>query len=180
MKQALCIIATALLICFAYYLGTKQCKPAQPYEVIRIDTVPGDSVPYAVYYPVPVPDTILFTDTLPVYIDTNKIISEYFASVYYTDTLMDDTSALIVLYEKISRNRIEDRSLLFQNRKKTYINIYEPIKKPQKYHAITAKTILNNNTIGFGLGYKYRNMSIGLVKMNSNYYLELGYTAALF
>jgi hypothetical protein len=120
------IIGAALM-----WLLLKQCslisKPPIKY-------LPGDSVPYAVYEGVPKPynvyyplvthDTIrLPGDTQYVLkpIDTMFILKDYYAKVTYIDTIKNDSSALIVLNEVVTKNRIADRSMMFQNRRPTAI-----------------------------------------------------------
>jgi hypothetical protein len=109
----------------------------------------ADSVPYIVYKNKPVPFRVVETDSIPVHdtlwlpgdtsyvlrpVDTAAIMRDYFASAEYSDTVKDDSSALIVINEQISRNRIEAREVLFQNRRATMI--YQP----------------NNNAIVLGVG----------------------------
>ena len=161
MKTALYIIITALLICFAYYLGQKDMVVGDPEIITYTDTVPGDSVPYAVYYPTPVPDTILYPDTVPQDIDTAQIIAEYLATVFYNDTLKDDTSALIVLNEQVSRNRIIDRSMVFQNRRPTAINttIINPSQHQDRVF-LGIQAILGQRTEIMGVGmYKAKKLA---------------------
>ena len=49
------------------------------------------------------------------------ILRDYYAKVKYIDTVKNDSSALIVLNETVFKNRISDRSVIFQNRRKTAI-----------------------------------------------------------
>jgi hypothetical protein len=96
----------------------------------------GDSVPYVVYSDKPVPYAVHIHDTIPIYdtvwtpgdttyilnpVDTARILRDYFARVQYLDTVKNDSSALIVLNETIFKNRIENREVIFQNRRKTAI-----------------------------------------------------------
>lgn len=115
------------------WLLLKQCS--SPSETI-IKYLPGDSIPYTVYKGVPKPYAVHHTDTVPYYdtawlpgdtqyvlkpIDTMFILRDYYAKVKYIDTVKNDSSALIVLNETVFKNRISDRSVIFQNRRKTAI-----------------------------------------------------------
>jgi hypothetical protein len=66
---------------------------------------------------VPVPESIekIMYHTVPV--DTAKIIEDYFSKLYYCDTLINDTTALIVVRDSLMQNRIVSRSWEFQNRR---------------------------------------------------------------
>jgi hypothetical protein len=104
------------------------------YEVTAIvrDTVKGDSVPYAVIVPVPsVRYASLPPDTVFAKVDTAAILLAYFATRYYSDTLLNDTSAFIALQETVSQNSITERSLMFQNRRPTYITTTMLQPQPQ-------------------------------------------------
>jgi len=99
----------------------------------------ADSIPYIVYKDRPVPVKVVEVDSIPVHdtlwlpgdtsyvlrpVDTSAILKDYFSSVQYSDTVKDDSSAFIVINEQISRNRIDSREVLFQNRRSTMI--YQP------------------------------------------------------
>ena len=115
------------------WLLLKQCSsPTEP--VIKY--LPGDSIPYTVYNGVPKPYAVYHTDTIPYYdttwlpgdtqyvlkpIDTMFILRDYYAKVKYIDTVKNDSSALIVLNETVFKNRISNRSVVFQNRRATAI-----------------------------------------------------------
>lgn len=98
-----------------------RCPEVQ--TITTTDTIPGDSVPYAVEVPKPIPYWI---DTGSWHyqtqqIDTMAILRDYFARVYYLDTIMDDSSAFIAILDTITQNRIHGRKLYFANRKPTSI-----------------------------------------------------------
>jgi len=98
-----------------------RCPKVQ--TITTTDTIPGDSVPYAVEVPKPIPYWI---DTGSWHyqtqqIDTMAILRDYFARVYYLDTIMDDSSAFIAILDTITQNRIHGRKLYFANRKPTSI-----------------------------------------------------------
>lgn len=86
-----------------------------------VEYIKGDSFPYVVFKGSPIERTIVYRDSI--HFDTIKLrdtaamIRDYFAMVKYHDTLKNDTSALIVLDEIISENRIQHREVLFQNKR---------------------------------------------------------------
>lgn len=90
------------------------CDPDVIIET-RIDTIPGDSVPYKVEVKVPVPYKVLELVTVPTVIDTMAILQDYFKTYFYQDTITDDTSMMVILSEKISQNRVIEREVQFQN-----------------------------------------------------------------
>jgi|GEM_PF-1498494 len=115
----------------------RRCDPVEP-VIPQADTVtviiPGDSVPYEVLRPVPVP---VFRDTGSTRwrdrpIDTLAIIGEYFTTNIYNDTLKDDTSALVVVIDTVRENTLRERMLLFQNRRAVMMQ-QVTIKPPPAY-----------------------------------------------
>lgn len=115
------------------WLLFRQCS-SKPEPIIKY--IPGDSIPYIVYQRVPIPYAVNYTDTSYLYdtiwvqgdthyvlkpIDTMFILKDYYAKVEYIDTVKNDSSALIVLNETVFKNRISDRTIIFQNRRPTAI-----------------------------------------------------------
>lgn len=151
-------IYIAVIICLAFAWWFKGCgsgKGSVPKSdtIFTSDTIWGDSIPYQVYVPVPKPYKVVVTDTLFKDVDTTAILRDYFAIVYYTDTLKNDTSALVVIVDTVSNNRLKGRSMWFQNRRPTTINnttitnVY-PDNKFQLYGGI----LLQGNANQFGVG----------------------------
>lgn len=54
-------------------------------------------------------------------VDTAAIVADYLDTYFYADTLMDDTSAFIAVYDQISRNRIGARQWTYINRRPTQL-----------------------------------------------------------
>lgn len=111
----------AIVIILLLFTCDRECPESTTTTVTIHDTIPGDSVPYLVYCPKPI---YVYRDTGSTKykdIDTTDIIYDYFSEKYYSDTIKDDTSALIVLNEVITQNDIYKRSFWFQNRRKTSI-----------------------------------------------------------
>jgi len=136
MKRVSSYIVAAL---FGAVLVFALMRGCQPKPVVDIRYIKGDSVPYIVYKDKPIPQRITYMDTIMEYdttildgdtvyvekaIDTAALMKDYFASVYYTDTLKNDSSALIVLSETIHKNRVANRELWFQNKRQTAVLQY--------------------------------------------------------
>ena len=94
----------------------KDCPQVQTETVYVYDTVMITKTDY-----VPVPETIIKNIYIPANIDTAKIIETYFSTLHYSDTLIDDTTALIIVKDSISENRLFSRSWEFQNRQPVQI-----------------------------------------------------------
>lgn len=107
-------------------LTFRSCQPDGP-EVVTIierDTIKGDSVPYEVLLPKPFP---VYKDTGSTKwkykeVDTCSILRDYYSQYYYQDTLKNDTSALVVVNDVVTENKLQARKLIFQNRRATVIN----------------------------------------------------------
>ena len=104
-------------------------------------------------------------------VDTAEILKNYFTLNYYSDTLVNDTNALVVINDTITQNRILSRV--------PAISIYPHILKETTY--IKLKPELRNKVfLGAGVG---RNMqefglsaNIGLMTKKDNLYI-LSYDA---
>lgn len=107
MKSAPWIIIVVLL---GIILLQRECKPKGDYPVyleVISDTI-HDTITVSVTDYVP---SISYRDTGSVKwqyrsIDTALILSDYFTSYYYKDTLINDTNALFIISDTISQNRI--------------------------------------------------------------------------
>lgn len=132
--------------------------PTKPETVIvtHIDTIKGDSIPYVVEIKKPVP---IYIDTgstrwrdRPV--DTLAILKDYFARVIYIDTLKNDTSALVVVEDTVTQNRLQGRRLIFANRRPVAVihstTVNYPDKKLKLYLGGTVMTSAEYNEIGVG------------------------------
>lgn len=145
-----------------------RCPEVQ--TITTIDTIPGDSIPYAVEVPKPIPYWI---DTGSWHyqtqqIDTMAILRDYFARVYYLDTLKNDSSAFIALIDTVHMNRLQGRQLTFLNRRPISIIHTTAIQQPEDRVKLYAGAMLaltpeNRSDIGpvlmmmtpKGAGYSY-------------------------
>jgi hypothetical protein len=118
------ILFVAGWLCFfvTLMLWRSCCIEDCPQAFIVRDTIPGDSVPYPIYKDKPFPVFVYKTDTIPANVDTAAILNNYFALVYYSDTLVNDTSYRLIINDTIHQNRIAFRQVFFQNLRPTAIN----------------------------------------------------------
>ena len=99
-------------------------------EVVSVkwDTLitPWDSVPYTVYQDKPIPyDVYHYQDTGSIQyvwggttIDTAALIKDYLSAYYYLDTIINDSSTMLVIIEDtVAGNRITGRRVDFQDLK---------------------------------------------------------------
>lgn len=118
MKKANIILFVLLVACAVVFMFWWKPEPEVIFST-RIDTIPGDSIPYAVEVQKPVP---VYIDTGSTRwrdrpIDTGAILADYFARVFYRDTLKNDTSALVIVEDTVTENRLQGRRLIFANRR---------------------------------------------------------------
>jgi hypothetical protein len=99
------------------------------------------SEPIIIYKTDTIRDTIFSIDTItlnkpilkyidvPIYIDTNKVIKDYYVIREYKDTLVNDSNLIIVTKESIQHNKLNSIIVSYINMKPTIINntkyIYE-------------------------------------------------------
>lgn len=111
-----------IIILIGLLVIQQQCKqPPEPVTTHDTITIPGD--PFPVMVEVGKPDPV-FVDQpyfLPGNIDTLAVIMDYYSKVYYADTIKDDSSAFIAIFDTVYHNRITNRSFAFQNRRATQI-----------------------------------------------------------
>ena len=111
MKQVPWSIIVALLVIIFLQRECKHETPCTKETETHIDTI-HDTVPYPVLRYLP---KLIYKDTGSVKwrsqpVDTPAILSAFFARYFYKDTLLNDTNALIVVSDTISRNQIIYRS----------------------------------------------------------------------
>jgi len=157
---------TIILILLALLILQRECSHhPDPEVIITHDTIPGDPFPVLVEVGKPDPIYVDQPYILPAIIDTMAVIVDYFSKYYYADTLKNDTSAFIALYETVQGNKIIDRKYSFQNRRSTIINnnVFLPDKTKLYAGGMVAITPDGNPEIGptvmlmtkRGYGYSY-------------------------
>jgi len=121
-------IIVVLVVIIGYLIFTRPSEVVQPNEPKWIhDTVRiTDTLPVPIYDTLELPkwfrDTITLKDTLS-RLDSLRIyniITDYYTTKTYSDTLKNDSLAFIALDESIRENSIINRSL-------TYRNNYKPV-----------------------------------------------------
>ena len=155
MKNAVMIIL-AVLLGFVTFLLINKDNPAE--RILRSQKiVKGDSVIRYIPVKVPVPFKV-YADTVKIKVppDSN-CIAEYIKLHYsftehkiYKDTLQNDSSALIVVIDTVSMNRLIGRTYGFLNKRATLIQI------TNTYEAIKLKGWL----IGFNVGKNIGSLSL--------------------
>ncbi len=97
--------------------GTHTTSLGKPYPVFR-DTGSIE------YFPVPVDSAAIFEAYA-------KLHHLHYTKNIYSDTLKNDTSALIVLNDTVFKNELQNRSLTYQNRTPVYY-ITKTLQMPQR------------------------------------------------
>lgn len=105
------IIGTLLIIIFLQRIWLPTRKPLDGNKAETIYDTILDTVPYPVTRYVPKP---VFKDTGSTkwkwhQVDTTAILQDYYSRHYYVDTLANDSMALIIIRDTISRNLIISR-----------------------------------------------------------------------
>lgn len=137
MKQAPWIIIAALLVVIVLMRECQRPCPECPEPVIKTDTIKGDTV--AVPYPVIVPKYItkVVHDTIPIDVDTAAILADYFAKVYGTDTLANDSSVFVSVDWMVMMNQLMWIRPHIMNRRATvvYQTVMQMDKPRNRYFA---------------------------------------------
>jgi hypothetical protein len=146
--------------------GSSQRSPADTTQLItKILYRPGDTVTLYRTLRVPGPSHITYLSTptwLPASPDSS-LLRNYYARVCYRDTLLNDTSALIVLSDTLSQNRIAARKLSFKNKRCSEVRyitqrIY-PSPPAQRHYYAGAALGGNGSSFSFGPSFLYEDKS---------------------
>ncbi len=135
-NNLVCFVIVILLIGMSVY-SYKLGKNSNSYVVSQDTMVIYKNITYTdtVYTPTQYiynNDTIhlhhykVDTIRVPLYIDTNAVIADYYSSVYAVDTILNDTNGFIVVEDSISMNRIQRRSI-------SSMKLYPKVTKVTKY-----------------------------------------------
>lgn len=142
-------------------------KPKPIIEIINnTDTIYNDSIIRDTFY-----KFIYETEFVPVPadVDTQSILRDYFALHHYDDTLKNDTSAFIQIKETISENKLQQRELIFINKRPTIIN---------QTTANSPQSLKRNFSAGIYMNSVNRQLDAGglLEFQNKNVSYEFGYS----
>lgn len=117
--------------------------------ITKTDTIKGDSIP--VPYPVMEIRTVDCTKYIqvPSDVDTNAILSEFFAENYYTRyPIVDDTNAYIAIDALVSENRLRWILPYVQIRRPRIVNHYTTV-----IHQNSEQNKIKFRGGGFGMNY---------------------------
>lgn len=187
-KSTLSNIIAALVGAVVVFLLMKNCQPSPK---IDVQYLPGDSVPYTIYKDKPVPYKVTQRDTIVEYdtiikngdttyvispVDTAFILKDYYAIVEYNDTVKNDSSALIVVRQKLSKNRIDSLNIRFQNRRQTAVI-------SQRDKAIVAGITGWQTGYDLSIGMRFKRNIISMSRSNQGwgvrYQREIGWKSIL-
>ncbi len=139
-KQKPCYIIIAVLIIILIFVT--QCRGGSNVDnqknkiiyitdtITTVDTIRDTTRIISNVY-VPVPGETVYTE-VPADIDSAKIAQEYFAMTEVIDTLQNDTSALIIVKDKIYMNNIYSRQYEFVNNRPIQVITNTTITTPIK------------------------------------------------
>jgi hypothetical protein len=121
---ALSVVLLIVIIIMGQCHRCQDCNPCtEPRVEIRIDTIPGDSIPNPYPEIKPLPAKIVYVE-VPAKVDTGEILRQYHAEVFGRDTLANDSSVLVILDWMITKNRPVFFKPEIANRKPVAINHY--------------------------------------------------------
>jgi len=167
-----------------YWALNKDVPNAVPITTTKVDTFYKDTAIAKwkrgkdIYH-----DTTIY-DTQYKEVDTNAILSQYFAKNIFSDTLSLPEGEVSIL-DTISRNMIYGRSYAAKIRQKTIKETIEttlpaPALKPSLYWGIMATQ--QDQKLGFGGGLIYKSTNKGIIQLNitNAKQIQLGYYSKIF
>lgn len=111
-------------------------------------------------------------------VDTAAILADYFDTYFYADTLMNDTTAFIAVYDQVNQNKIGARQWTYINRRPTQLittitNVNDCKKwniavgsffggTPQRFDYGLGVIVTTNNRASYGAEYCFSDKSIRL------------------
>lgn len=134
-------VIVIVVLCFIIFLQS-QCRERCPQQQIihTTDTVTlyDTTVIVKINYVPKWKDHIIYvSNDEPLPLDIQDIIADYLSKYVYIDTLINDTSAFMVITDTINRNNILSRSWEFKNRRPTQFitnTTTTIIQKPKKWN----------------------------------------------
>ena len=175
--QILVTIAVASLFWLITHYGCQRdCKP----EIIRDTTYVYDTIPRIDTLPVPVPYAVIEVESIPVHIsDTlcRELYMNYYSSLLYHDTLRNDSLALIILNDTVSRNKLSGRTLYYIDRTPTQVitNTFICPENRWRFYAGISPGFGRNNGFGVSAILQRSNMAYGYTYdvVNQQHYLSM-------
>ena len=182
------LIIAVLVLLLILQQQCRRCPESPEPSSDTVTLIEYDSFPVVRTLPVPVP---YYRDTGSILwqykdVDTATILREFFTVNYYRDTLKDDTSALIVLDDAVTQNKLGERVLFYQNRRPlavtTIINQVGDIPRNKVFIGPVIGRSLNDPTIGGSIllvGKKKFAYSYTYDILNKDHYLGIYYKISL-
>jgi hypothetical protein len=159
------IIAILLVVVILFLITKPEYKNS---VIVNTDTIyqqktftkykKGDSIPFVVL------DTIYQHDR-----DTITIVKDYNQVKIYADTMRIDTQISVFIYDTISQNKIQGRSVGVNMQEKT-IYITNTIKAKNKaalYLGFLSDMRQDNRQIGIGIGAAFKTANKGVITLNA-------------
>jgi hypothetical protein len=150
------IIAIAIGVLIGWWLFRGGSNREYITTTTTIDTVYQDTGSHTVEY-IPKPIYINSTDTLwkTEYIDTTKVIQDYYTVRGYDSTIVDDSSMYIHYTEVISRNKSQGIKFVYKNKVPTLISSTTTVAKPSPKLYVSAIVGGNLSHFDYGVGVSY-------------------------
>ena len=140
-KYGVWVIIGVLVVLLVVQRGCRFDRLSDQVRIEKSTEVIHDSVPKIVKVGVPVPYKVVVPwDTVYPVLDStelsnayNAIRKEFFSKNIYGDTLMNDSSALIIVQDTVFKNKLLQRELYFRNRRATVINNTNVIQEDKRF-----------------------------------------------
>lgn len=177
-------VIIAILLLVILYLRECTPKPECPPSIVRVDTLPRDTVIHdtTIYKP-----TLVYRDTgstrwLDQDIDTAAILAACMAVNHYRDTLMNDTSALVVVENEVSMNELLSTKVEYKCRQ-SFRPVYYQINEHKPFMTYLGINI-NTNGIKYDVGlvlnlFLTKNHTCGFIYFPESKTLGLCYLKAI-
>lgn len=168
----LLLICIAIIVLQQTCIGNKEKKLEQCLNnpPIQIDTiVQADKIVDTIEIDRPVPYAVVRSDTTVLtYIDTHYVLGDYFASRYYNDTLLNDSSAFLAVLDTVSENALQGRSLHFKNKRPKVLRVTKEVPTELKFRVLAGGFVEGADRLGAGV-------SVGYIPKNDNYVAQYSY-----
>lgn len=128
------------------------------YDTTKIESVIYTPIPYKEVEYINQIDTVFLSQE----VDTLGILQEFMTTYYYADTIKNDTSAFIAIYDEVLYNRIWKRNWEFINRRPTHIQTTINQYPTARTWNIGVGGVVSGNSsmLDYGVGVHVRNKRI--------------------
>lgn len=128
------------------------------YDTTKIESVIYTPIPYKEIEYINQIDTVFLSQE----VDTLGILQEFMTTYYYADTIKNDTSAFIAIYDEVLYNRIWKRNWEFINRRPTHIQTTINQYPTARTWNISVGGVVSGNSsmLDYGVGVHVRNKRI--------------------